>query len=212
MMELQSLMEVTDRVINEHENNLKELESLERSIEQNQSTYDKLTKKIELLEEVRVFLQQLAEIARAEVASGLEQIVTLCLQAIFGPDMSFEIEIETARNTTSVQFYVLDNSGDGVVRFAPEDTMGGGVVDTVAIGLRFGLLKILNPEPIGPIILDEPAKMVSGDLIDSIAALLKELTTMFDKQNIIVTHHTSLMDVVDNAIYFERINGITQAK
>jgi DNA repair exonuclease SbcCD ATPase subunit len=209
-MEIKNLIAVTDRVIREYEESLKQLDYLEKSIEKNQTTYEEVKNDIALYEEVRVFLQELAEVARQEVASGLENIVTLCLQAVFGPTMSFEIDIDTSRNSTVIDFYVVNTDGEETVRFAPEESMGGGVVDTVAIGLRFGLLKILNPEPIGPIILDEPAKMVSGDLIDSIAALLQELTQMFDKQNILVTHHNSLMDVVDNAVYFEKINGVTK--
>jgi DNA repair exonuclease SbcCD ATPase subunit len=209
-MEIKNLIAVTDRVIREYEDSLKQLDYLESSIEKNQAAYEEVKNDIALYEEVRVFLQELAEVARQEVASGLENIVTLCLQAVFGPTMSFEIDIDTSRNSTVIDFYVVNTDGEETVRFAPEESMGGGVVDTVAIGLRFGLLKILNPEPIGPIILDEPAKMVSGDLIDSIAALLQELTQMFDKQNILVTHHHSLMDVVDNAVYFEKINGVTK--
>lgn len=211
-MDTRFLMATTERVIREYEDSLVKLDMLEDSIEKNKKEYDMLVKDIELYEEVRVFLQELAEVARAEVASGLENIVSLCLQAVFGPTMSFEIDIDTSRNNTVIDFYVVNTDGKETVRFSPEESMGGGVVDTVAIGLRFGLLKILNPEPIGPIILDEPAKMVSADLIDSIAALLQELTQMFDKQNIIVTHHNSLMDVVDNAIYFEKVNGVTKVR
>lgn len=209
-MSLDSLIATTERVIRDHERSLDEIDRLDQDIKRQQALINKLDKEIELFEDVRLFLQQLAEIAREEVASGLEKVVTLCLQAVFGETLSFEIDIDTARNNTVIDFYVLDDSGEEVVRLPPEEAMGGGVVDTVSIGLRFGMLKILNPEPKGPIMLDEPAKMVSGDLIQSIAALLQELTKMFDKQSIIVTHHTSLMDVVDNSVYFEKRNGVTQ--
>lgn len=210
-MELTKLMSVTDKVINEYEESLKHLDFLSSQIEKNQNLSAQLTEDIELFEEVRVFLQELAEVARHHVKSGLETIVTLCLQAVFGPTMSFEIDLDTSRNNTVVDFYVVSEEGGEIVRFPPEASMGGGVVDTCAIGLRFGMLKVLNPEPKGPVILDEPAKMVSGDLIDSISSLLQQLTQMFDKQNILVTHHVSLMDVVDNAIYFEKIDGVTVA-
>lgn len=208
--EARRLVSVTQQVIRNYEDSLVQLDGIDKEIAQLQQEIQALTKEITLYESVRVFLQELAEVARAEIASGLESIVTLCLQAVFGPSMSFEIDIDTSRNSTVIDFYVVNTDGEEVVRFSPEESMGGGVVDTVSIGLRFGLLKILSPEPIGPIILDEPAKMVSADLIDSIASLLQELTHMFGKQNILVTHHTSMMDVVDNAIYFEKINGVTK--
>lgn len=209
-MEVGHLMRITDRAIQEYEQSLTRIDVLEQELEKSKEQYEDLLKEIKLFEEVRIFLQELAEVARFQVKSGLETIVTLCLQAVFGPHMSFEIDINTSRNNTVVDFYVVNTEGGGVVRDSPEDTMGGGVVDTCAIGLRFGLLKILNPEPIGPIILDEPAKMVSGDLIQNIASLLQELSQMFGKQNIIVTHHTSLMDVVDHSIHFEKVNGVTR--
>ena len=209
-MDFHNLINVTDKVIKDYQDSLNQLEVLEMRIKQNQDQQATLKDEIALLEDVRVFLQELAEVARYQVKSGLEQVVTLCLQAVFGPDMSFEIEIDTSRNNTVVDFYVVNTDGDEVVRFAPEDTMGGGVVDTCAIGLRYGLLKVLNPEPIGPIILDEPAKMVSANYIDSIAQLMQELRSIFEKQNILVTHHLSIMDVVDNAIHFEKVNGVTK--
>lgn len=209
-MEIGSLIKTTDRVIHEYEQSLLHLKHLEKEMERNNNQLDEINEEISLLEEVQIFLQELAEVARHQIKDGLEKVVTLCLQAIFGPSMSFEIELDTSRNNTIVRFYVVNTEGGRVVRDSPEDSMGGGVIDTVSIGLRFGLLKILNPEPIGPIILDEPAKMVSNDKVEAVADLLKELTMMFDKQNILVTHQSSIMDVVDNAIYFELKNGATQ--
>lgn len=184
---------------------------LEADIKDNEEEFDKLTREIALYEEVRVFLQEMAEATRKQVAAGLENIVTLCLQSVFGPEMSFEIDIDTSRNNTVIEFYVVNTEGETAVRQTLEDSYGGGVVDTAAIGLRYGMLKVLNPEPIGPIILDEPAKMVSGDRIRSIGSLIRELNRLFKKQSIMVTHHEPLMDMVDNAIYFEKVDGVTIA-
>lgn len=208
-METANLLKVTDRVIREFEDSLIKIEMLEKDIEKNQDTFDKLTEEIALFEEVRVFLQQLAQAARKQVAAGLESIVTLCLQSVFGPTMSFEIEIDTNNNNTVIDFFVVNTDGEHTVRFPPEESMGGGVVDTCAIGLRYGILKVLDPEPIGAVILDEPAKMVSGDKVTSIGELIRELNRIFGKQCIVVTHHEPLMDIVDKAIFFEKIDGIT---
>lgn len=208
-MEINNLLSVTDRVIKEYENSLIKMNMLEEDIQENEEAFRTLMEKITLYEEVRVFLQQLAEAARKEVAAGLENIVTLCLQSVFGPDMSFEIDIETSRNNTVIEFYIVNTEGETAVRSTIEDSYGGGVVDTASIGLRYGLLRVLNPEPIGPILLDEPAKMVSADRIRSIGALIQELNRLFQKQSIMVTHHEPLMDMVENAVYFEKINGVT---
>lgn len=182
---------------------------LQQSIHEREVDREQMVELQKLLEEVRVFLQQLAEATRDELMRGLQTVVTLCLQHVFGPHLRFEIEIGTIRNNTAIEFYVVNEDGDLPVRLKPEDAMGGGLIDTVSIGLRFGLLKILNPAPIGPMFLDEPAKMVSADKVDYIGHLLKELSKMFDKQVFLVTHHTQLMDIADRGFYVRQEKGIS---
>lgn len=198
-----------DNFIRNYEERQHELGYLEERITDLIKVLKTYPNNLKLLEEVRVFMQTLAEATRDEMMYGLQEIVTRCLQSTFGPHLSFEIEVETKRNNTGIEFYVVNTSGEHTIRLKPEENMGGGVIDTISIGLRFGLLKILTPAPEGPIFLDEPAKMVSGDKIDSIANLLKELADLFDKQVIMVTHHDSLLDIVDNAIYVRNENGRT---
>jgi DNA repair exonuclease SbcCD ATPase subunit len=197
------------KVIQQHERDIEELQRMKAELQRKIEQRDEIEPKIVLLEKVRVFMQTLAEATRDEIMSGLEHVVTTCLHIVFGPHLRFEIEVETKRNTTGIEFYLVDESGDKPVRLKPEGNMAGGELDTISIGLRFGLLKVLNPTPEGPVFLDEPAKMISGDRVFSIANLLKELSKMFDKQIIMVSHHEALIDVVDNSIYFKRENGVT---
>lgn len=209
MREIKVILTSTEKAISKYEADLQELTELQQILIQTGLELAAEQKKLELYEDVRILLQELAEVTREEVASDLERVVTLCLQAVFGEELSFEIEIDTSRNTTVIEFYVVDTSGPEVVKDTPEDSMGGGIVDTCAIGLRFGLLQILNPRPVGPIVMDEPAKMVSRDLIEGIASLVQELTSLFNKQTILVTHHTSVENVIENPVHFAKINGYT---
>ena len=199
----------TDAFIRSYEEREQRLKFLEEGIHNLITVLKTYPTQLQLLEEVRVFMQTVAEATRDEIMSGLQEIVTRCLQSVFGPHMRFEIQVETKRNNVGVEFFVLDTSGEHAVRLKPEENMGGGVIDTISIGLRFGLLKVLTPAPEGPIFLDEPAKMVSADRIDSIANLLKELADLFGKQVIMVTHHESLLEIVDNAIYVRKEEGKT---
>lgn len=180
---------------------------LEQLIEEKEQQREVVISTHQLLEQVRVCLQQLAEVTRDQIMEGLKTVVTLCLQHVFGPEMSFEIEVSTLRNNTAIEFFVVIDHGKHVVRMKPEDTMGGGVLDTVSIGLRFGLLRVLDPLPYGPIFLDEPAKMVSQDKVEYIGHLLKDLSQMFEKQIILVTHHTQLYDIADKGIFVEQTQG-----
>ena len=212
MREIQNILAITDQAIASYNGSLAEIEKLEIELQENEKELKKLEELLELYEDVRIVLQELAETTRAQVCSDLEHVVTLCLQAVFDDRYSFEIEIDTSRNNTVIEFYVVKTSRGVVTKRPPEDSMGGGTVDTCAIGLRFGLLQILNPKPLGPIILDEPAKMVSVARINAIASLLQELTGMFKKQTILVTHHKSIIDIVDHLIFYEEVDGYTRVE
>jgi DNA repair exonuclease SbcCD ATPase subunit len=203
-----TLMKAADALIGEYDKKLMDLKQLNLEIEAKQKKRDELIPHGELLEEVRVFMQTLAKVARTEMMEGLQTAGTMGLQFVFGPDMAFETEVDTKRNNTAIEFWVVDTSGDEVVRKKPEDNMGGGVVDSLALGMRYGMLKVRKPKPIGPMILDEPAKMVSSDLVPHIGELIKTLTKLFNKQTILITHHEQLMDV-EHTIYFQRKRGVT---
>lgn len=163
--------------------------------------------KLEVLEGARNFLQVISEETRNRVTSGLESVVTMCIQAVFGYDYSFRISPDTKRNATVIDFLIVDNSGDEEILLPPETNFGGGMIDTISIGLRFGLLKVLAIPPKTPMILDEPAKMVSEDRIQSIASLINELARTFDKQVIMVTHRDGLMELADNSIVVRKEKG-----
>ena len=213
MEELDSILRASRQLIEEYDEGQRELELKKKELESKKKQRDEIAPHLELLEKVRVFLQTLAEATRDEIMAGLQEVVTLCLQSAFGPYLTFEIEVETKRNNTGVEFYVVDSSidKDNPIRLKPVGNDSGGVIDTVSLGLRFGLLKVINPQPLGPLILDEPAKMVSNDRIASIAGLIKELSDMFDKQIIMVTHHTDteLMDIVDHAVFVKKEQGVS---
>jgi DNA repair exonuclease SbcCD ATPase subunit len=211
-MRLNDIQNIVKVVNDVHQAKKIRLDFLKQEIDEKQLKKLSLQEANKLLEQVRVFLQELAEFTRDQIMSGLQEVVTLCLQSIFGPDISFEIEVGTLRNNTSIEFYVVSREGDQIVRLKPEDAMGGGVIDTVAIGLRFGLLKVLNPTPIGPVILDEPAKMVSADRIDSIGLLIKDLSRIFGKQILMVTHHHQLTDIADHYVWIEKQAGVSNVK
>lgn len=198
-----------DQFTKAHEAKKTEEQLVKQSVADYEERLAAIPPKVELLEKVRIFLQTLAEATRDEIMAGLEDITTRCIQSIFGPHYRFEIEVETKRNNTGLEFYVIDESVSPPLRITPDDNLGGGMIDTIAIGLRFGLLKVVHPMPEGPIFLDEPAKMVSGDLILQIGLLLKELSEIFDRQILLSTHHQVLMDNLDNSIFVKRENGIS---
>lgn len=186
-----------------------EISALSFQINQVKEQMEPLPRKVEVLQEAKTFLQSVSEAARDEVVASLEQIVTLCVQIVFGEHYEFKINVKPKNNAVAVDFVVIDNSGSVPYELPPDYSFGGGMVDTISIGLRFGLLKILPNPPAGPIILDEPAKMVSKDKTSAIASLISEMSEVFERQIIMITHVEEIMNSTHTMLYVQKEDGVS---
>lgn len=204
------LIERAEEAVARIEQEERRLAELLVSLEQKQQQREAHLKQTAFLEQVRAFIQTFAQATRHEIVSGLELVVTTCLQIAFGETYQFEIEVGTRANKTVVDFYVVKQTDEGEVRLPPVDNMGGGIIDAVALGLSFGLLKVIENPPEGPILYDEPAKMVSGDRVLPIASILHELHRLFDRQIILVTHHEAIAEMCDKSYRALKNDGIAK--
>lgn len=170
-----------------------------------------LMESLDILDEVRLLLQHTSEYAREQSRQQIEMLVTNCLQYIFDSTIEFKIDIHEVRGKPEAEFYVV-SSMDGIpVRTKPQEARGGGVVDIISLALRIAMLQCSNPEINGPILLDEPAKHVSDDYIVQVAEFLKQVSVMFDRQIIMVTHNRHLSEIADRWYRVEMNNGISSA-
>ena len=152
---------------------------------------------IDILEKVRVLLQKVSEVAREHSRKQIEELVTSCLQYIFGSDIRFEIELMEARGRIEAEFFVLSDIGGNIVKTRPQEARGGGVVDIISLALRFAMLQSSSPHIGGPVIMDEPAKHVSDDFIIQVGDFIKQAGIMLDRQVLIVTHKRYLAEIAD---------------
>lgn len=166
---------------------------LKQDLEKIKSELDTITSEQETMQEIRVLLQEASNFAREQSRQQVEYMVTQALQYVFGPEIEFEIRMEELRKRIEADFLVSSTySKDYVVTTRPQDARGGGVVDIISLALRLALLQSFRPAIEGPIILDEPAKHVSEDYISSVASFLKEFSSSFNRQVILVTHNDQL--------------------
>ncbi|MNQ32103.1 chromosome segregation protein [compost metagenome] len=162
-------------------------------------------------QEMQVLLQRTSDAARQYGKGRLEEIVTSALQFVFGPDVSFEIELYETAGRPQAEFYLVTEVNGEHIKTRPMESNGGGVVDIIALALRIAVLQIHNkPGIMGPIILDEPGKHVSEEYAEKMATFLKEMSAYFDRQIIMVTHQPYLAQVADNNQEIQLINGKSQ--
>ncbi|NBI07923.1 ATPase [Senegalia massiliensis] len=182
-------------------------DAIEQEILDKTTKISTLDNDIDVLEKTNILLQRTSEYAREQSKYQIENLVTNCLQYIFDENMEFKIEINEAYGKPNAEFYVITN-GVETIKTKPEDSRGGGIIDIISLALRISFLQIHNPKVFGPLILDEPAKHVSEEFIFNVSEFLKQISEMFNRQIIMVTHNNHLASIADLA-YRVELNGIT---
>lgn len=162
---------------------------------------------IDVLEQVRLLLQKTAEFTRERSRQQIEQLVTNCLQYIFDSNLEFKIEISESRGRPEAEFFVVSNIDGDKIKTRPQEARGGGIVDIISLALRVAMLQSSAPDIEGPLILDEPAKHVSEEYIVHVAEFLKQVSIMFGRQIIMVTHNRHLGEAADRVFRVELIGN-----
>ncbi len=166
-------------------------------------------------QQIQALFGKVSEFAREQLTIRVEQTVTAALQAIFkDSQLEFKIELLTLGGKPAARWQVVSNyETDGkitTVAANPEDARGGGITDVVSLALRLALLELARPKPEGPVLLDEPGKMISAEYVPNLAAFLKQYAQKTGRQIILVTHHEALADVADAAYRVEQRDGISE--
>ncbi len=171
------------------------------------STYENdltnILKEADLLEQVMILFQKTSEYARSQAKNQIENLVTKCLQYVFESNVEFRIEIDELRNKANAEFYVINDTPDFFLKTKPEQSRGGGVVDIVSLALRISFMQTHKPSIEGPLILDEPAKHVSEEYIYNVGDFLRQSSSMFNRQIIMVTHNSHLAALSEDAYRVE---------
>ena len=186
-------------------------EDLQLALQRLESDLLKLREQKDILEKVACVFQKTAEFSREQAKEQIEWLVTNALQAVFGGDIAFVIELRQVKNRTEADFFVRSVYEGVEVKVRPEQSRGGGIVDIIALALRFAMLHLFQPAIAGPIILDEPAKHVSEEYVAQVAEFLRNISNYFDRQVIMVTHNSYLSEAADTAYRVEMREGKSQA-
>ena len=143
-----------------------------------------------------LLIQKTCEAARNEACARLEQLGTSALQAVFGADYKLLITLDQQRDAVALKLGVVSNNYRTPTE--PAETRGGGVVDVVSLVLRATIMSLYRPAIPGPLLLDEPFKMVSAGLVEHCGQLFVHLAHRLGRQIIAVTHSAELGRIADN--------------
>ena len=151
-----------------------------------------IEKRLTDFEKLKSLILIIAKQAKKEIKEYLENIVTNALQIVYGEEYSFEIHIEKKKDQEEIYFYLKVENGP--LLELRRDLTSGGSLDMISLGLRIGILSLLNAEPI--LFLDEPLKNL-GKFSYIGAEFIKELSHSMGIQIFLITHDDELIEIAD---------------
>lgn len=167
---------------------------IEKDLESNKSHLDEMNLRMKRLEDAQTFLQKVAQETQEHLKFKIEDIVNLALETCFPGEYSFRLNFNISRGKTEAELVFLSQSSDRPID--PMNASGGGVVDIACFALRIASY-VLEQGIDNVIVLDEPMKFVSKDLLNSAGEILKVLSTKLGLQIIMVTHENKFIDIAD---------------
>jgi len=191
---------------------LKKLEQLKGQRKEKQSELKSLNAELKSLiidleeyEEAQVIIQQVARMTQQQLEYRVSEIVTLALSAVFEDPYKFEIEFIDKRGKTEAEIWFVRNEE----KIKPIDASGGGVVDIASLALRIALWNLQKPKTRNVLILDEPCKCLSADMLDKASLMIKEISQKLGLQIIMVTHSDVLAEAADKVFYVKKKNNVS---
>jgi DNA repair ATPase RecN len=175
------------------------------ALKEHLENYSKEEKYIERAQEL---IKQAAKNTQEELEYHISELVSLAMKTVFDDPYEMKVKFETKADRTEARV-VFEKDGNEI---SPMDASGGGVVDVASFALRVSLWSLKSPRSCNTLILDEPFKMLSRDLLPKAGEVLKELSRRLGIQFIVVTHSQDLIDNADKVFEVEKKSGISTVR
>lgn len=168
---------------------------------------------IKMFTQTQIVLSKMADFARSKLNRRITETGTAGLRSIFqDPEMEFAIATNAPGETPAARWQI---SGicDGHKYFSePEENCAGGELDTESLAIRMAVMESTRPRTEGPILFDEPAKMVSklGGSIERLSKFIKAYLEKTGRQGIVITHHEPMGEIADLVQGVVKENGVSR--
>lgn len=159
-------------------------------------------------DEARAVIQAVAQATQRELEYHVSEITSLALSAVFDNPYRLVLEFVQRRNRTEADIW-FERDGQ---RCRPIDSAGGGAVDVAALALRVAMWSLRRPRSRATLILDEPLKMLSRNLMPKAAAMIGEISRRLKLQVIMVSHAAELIEAADRYFVVEMRKGVSHVR
>jgi len=176
---------------------------------------DRLTNSLAVSEQILKDLREADEVmnavsvlAQEDSKQVVEELVTLALQSVYGPEYGFEVENKINRGQPETFLYYT-KSGERYWLKNLDDYSGGGVIDICSFALRVVCWAISDEKSDNILVLDEPMKNLDNDRCTLAGEMIKELAESLDLQFIIITRLYPLKDAGNKIFFVKQVDEIS---
>jgi len=139
----------------------------------------------------------------------ISDITSLALESVFPDPYELVAEFVQRRNKTECDLYFSRNGE----KADPLSASGGGAVDVAAFALRVASWSMQKPKSRNVLVLDEPFRYLSSDLLPKASEMLQQISQDLNLQIIMVSHSEELIESADKVFSVSRDKkGISSIK
>lgn len=165
------------------------LEELGTKISKSQDSLSQLLTQQKIQDKAVSIIREAANDSQVVFLENLSIFVSEGLKTIFDKSYRYEIRVVQRGKVNSITQILHTDQGNFI---DPINSVGGGVNYILSFLLCVASLILKNKEN-RVLVMDEPFRFVSKDLLPKVAEMLKFLTDSYNIQFIIVTHEQELL-------------------
>jgi len=144
-------------------------------------------------EQAREIIREVGLKTQQQLQFHISDITSLALEVVFDNPYKLITEFIQRRNKTECDLY-FERDGN---RIDPLSASGGGTVDVASFALRVASWSMQRPRSRNVLILDEPFRYLSSDLLPKASEMLNQISKKLKLQIIMVTHAEELIENAD---------------
>jgi len=161
----------------------------------------------ELYDRTRNFLRSVLESTQQVIEQTFTGLTTSGIRGIFGEDKALRFQFVPTAQGVAVRIRVLKPSPQDenvVFEVNPKNAGGGGMLDIISLGLRFGLMELYTPRQDGPLMLDEPDKyLADDDKLQAAGEFIQQVSHDSGRQIILISHRVAMSAYADRSYHFK---------
>ncbi len=188
------------------EQKIGEKNQIEKTLYNTKKEVKELKRDLRRHEQAQEVIRQVALKTQQQLQFHISDIVTMALEAVFDNPYKLAVEFIQRRNKTECDLYFVRNNE----KIDPLSASGGGAVDVASFALRVASWSMSIPHTRNTLILDEPFRYLSSNLLPKASDMLKEVSNRLGLQIIMVTHADELIESADKVFAVSKKKGISK--